>query len=1825
MGFLALISLLGLLVWPASAQGLGGDASLSGLALSQGRLNPAFASATTQYSASVGYTVSQITVTPSLNDAAASLAFLDPSDAALPDRDNLAAGHQVDLGVGENLFKVRVTAEDNLTTATYVVNVTRTEEDKSLSPSASDPPSGFASSVVYRVTFSGAWTSAATPDRVPSGAHFSPLIGGVHNADAIFLESGGTASAGVESMAEVGGTAAFEAEVTAAIPDALAALIGSGNISTTGTQNLTAALSSEHPRVTLLTMVAPSPDWFVGVSGLLLLNSEGRWLRSHDVDLYPWDAGTEDGDEFTLANAATVPVGAITSIRGTGKFSTEPIASLSFVLQSVSTSRSVAENTEAGFDIGAPVAVTAHSDPVTYTLGGTDAASFDIAAATGQLQTKAALDYETKSSYEVTVTATDPDGSTDVDVMIDVANVIEVSIEPGPSPVTEGGDVTFTLTRDEPLTDEFTVNVSVTETGSMLSGVLPSSATFEAGADTTSLSLTTEDDAPIEDPSTVTVAIEADTQYQVTEGAAAAVVVLDDLPRFVLRVGPAEVTEGGGGAVTVEITNGVTVATAQTISLALGGTATADDFTLLNTSGVTLSAPYTITIAANERVAAAYITTVNDALAEPAETLTITASRDGIDIATETMTLRASPLRLELSSLAASGGGRAMYPAFDPGTLHYAVGCNPPQTLTLRLSTKDATTRLAVNGIQQFNQNAVLDLNELDGDDDILITLSNPTGASTTYVVHCMNSTDPLISVVQRPGSAIELLLGSVNNTGGVGLSTQGHSLVIDANGVPRVLRRIPNSRLNHFRPQDNQEFPYSHALRLPEPFHSPWGTRRNFEIGILDRDFNEARRVTTTSAIPQTDQHDFLIKENGNFIFMAYVPFKHDLSEFVDRHGNPYGTMELAEDSLIEEVTPAGDRVFFWSTYDHLYLGDCMEHQFPANYAHLNSLQLVGDGDLVISLRNCSQVLRIDGTSGEVQWRLGSSKRSDAEWEQLGLRPPLRIIGDPYVEFCGQHSPKIMSNGNLLLYDNGWNCPHDPETGRQRRPDGKFSRVVEYALDPDRGTATFVRHHSLRGTFRFFNTFQGQVVPMDNDSWIISWGFGGGSSGGKRPDTTATEYNPTTEQELLSLTIGRGAIGRGVQESRVYPLGFDALEQQAEPLAAGLPQSEYTSVFTSGQTDTPTVLVTFGQPVVDFAAATPSVSVSGATIASVAPLIAAGEPANAYLLTLTPGGAGPITLTLLANQDCATGGICTADGAMLSVVPEAYTIETPVSVSFTQTSFTATEGASAAVEVSLSAAGVWRFGITIPMVVADGGTASADEYTAPESVVFSSGEARQTVVVPIGDDALIEGDEAIELAFGDLPTGVTLGTNSTTTVTITDTDTASFGFAIDDDEVGEGATVALTLTLNGDATFAAAQTIDLTFLGGGASAGVDFTVADSRGQTLTAPYAVTFPAGSSSVAATLSIVDDAEEEGDETIVVRARHGAVSLGTQFITILANDEPIVGNTPPVFTEGRIAPRSIAENIGPNRNVGIRIEATDADPGDTVSYSLGGADVEFFTVVPTTGQLQTRSGITYDHEARARYGVTVNAMDGEATASINVTIAVADVDEPPDAPDAPTVAAAAALPSTSLEVTWMAPATSGRPAVRDYDLRYKLVGETTFTSGPQGVSGMSATIGDLMPASTYEVQVRAGNDEGDGPWSASQSAGTALMPAVTLILSAPSIPENRGMSTVTATVSPASPTPFTLNIWAAAFPPIPGQFETSTNNVLSFAANETEGTGEVVITGLTAAVVNVTGTVSPPGANVRPPAPVQLRITDGDPPREPAAAAEAAPVDRLSPSS
>ncbi len=103
-----------------------------------------------------------------------------------------------------------------------------------------------------------------------------------------------------------------------------------------------------------------------------------------------------------------------------------------------SATRSIAENTAANMNIGTPVgaddkdknADNTQKDTLTYTLEGTDAASFNIVSTSGQLQTKVALDKETKDSYSVTVKVTDNSGDTStnsasIPVTITVTNVNE--------------------------------------------------------------------------------------------------------------------------------------------------------------------------------------------------------------------------------------------------------------------------------------------------------------------------------------------------------------------------------------------------------------------------------------------------------------------------------------------------------------------------------------------------------------------------------------------------------------------------------------------------------------------------------------------------------------------------------------------------------------------------------------------------------------------------------------------------------------------------------------------------------------------------------------------------------------------------------------------------------------------------------------------------------------------------------------------------------------------------------------------------------------------------------------------------------------------------------------------------------------------------------------------------------------------------------------------------------------------------------------------------------------------------------------------------------
>lgn len=164
--------------------------------------------------------------------------------------------------------------------------------------------------VTYRVTFTTQWNGTDFATNYPSSAHWSPLVGTVHNEQVVFwAPNNQPATAGIKSMAETGSTSALDTEIQAA-KDAgysqgriQASSVGSGS----GSTSIEFSTSNTYPLLTLTSMIAPSPDWFVGVHGLALQDDQGQWIETQTINLELYDAGTDNGVQFTSANSDTSP------------------------------------------------------------------------------------------------------------------------------------------------------------------------------------------------------------------------------------------------------------------------------------------------------------------------------------------------------------------------------------------------------------------------------------------------------------------------------------------------------------------------------------------------------------------------------------------------------------------------------------------------------------------------------------------------------------------------------------------------------------------------------------------------------------------------------------------------------------------------------------------------------------------------------------------------------------------------------------------------------------------------------------------------------------------------------------------------------------------------------------------------------------------------------------------------------------------------------------------------------------------------------------------------------------------------------------------------------------------------------------------------------------------------------------------------------------------------------------------------------------------------------------------------------------------------------
>lgn len=256
----------------------------------------------------------------------------------------------------------------------------------------------------------------------------------------------------------------------------------------------------------------------------------------------------------------------------------------------------------------------------------------------------------------------------------------------------------------------------------------------------------------------------------------------------------------------------------------------------------------------------------------------------------------------------------------------------------------------------------------------------------------------------------------------------------------------------------------------------------------FLDKSFHDVFPFPVPEETPDArlEMHDAVRAPNGNYFYLFYR-----------KSGQP-----ARLDVEIQEWNKNGEVVFTWSYLEH-FKG--IDDASPS--PEVNAMDIDARGDILISLINDDEILKIEHPSGKVSWRLSSRK-----W---------RFVGDSLNGFHYQHSVKALPNGNVLMFDNGVR---------------RVSRAVEYELDPASATAKLVWEHrdsSLGG-----QRYGGSVQRLSNGNTLIGWGGIFGADAKKiSTRVLCTEVSPSGEivRELIS-SAPAGAYRVNLEETPASP-----------------------------------------------------------------------------------------------------------------------------------------------------------------------------------------------------------------------------------------------------------------------------------------------------------------------------------------------------------------------------------------------------------------------------------------------------------------------------------------------------------------------------------------------------------------------------------------------------------------------------------------------------------------------------------------------------------------
>jgi hypothetical protein len=208
-------------------------------------------------------------------------------------------------------------------------------------------------------------------------------------------------------------------------------------------------------------------------------------------------------------------------------------------------------------------------------------------------------------------------------------------------------------------------------------------------------------------------------------------------------------------------------------------------------------------------------------------------------------------------------------------------------------------------------------------------------------------------------------------------------------------------------------------------------------------------------------DVHDLQVIEDGSYYVFGRDHITIDMSQYVA--GGDTAAILVAH--TIHHMDADDKELWRWHSFDHYDLFDVDEFidltNHTIDWTHCNSIDIDPEGNLIISTRNFNEITKISRQTGEIIWRFGGEKNQ------------FQFINDSRG-FGRQHDARILSNGNLALFDNG----------HLLIP--QYSSYVEYYIDEQNFTAKLIRRYWRNGTI--YSQSRGGVQELSNGNILISW-----------------------------------------------------------------------------------------------------------------------------------------------------------------------------------------------------------------------------------------------------------------------------------------------------------------------------------------------------------------------------------------------------------------------------------------------------------------------------------------------------------------------------------------------------------------------------------------------------------------------------------------------------------------------------------------------------------------------------------------------------------------